>query len=51
MLDWSPAIWLASYRVPNPIDNATENDILKAIDSDISRGLLSFRHSEMFWYT
>ena len=31
--------------------HAVENHVLKTVDSDLNRDLLSFRHSEMFWRT
>ena len=49
MVDRNPAISLASYRGLKLIDRALENHVLKTIDNDRSgRGLLSFRHLEMF---
>ena len=34
--------------VQNSVDHAVENHVLKTIDNDINRDLLSFRHAEIF---
>ena len=39
MIYWNPVVWLVSYS----IYDALENRVLKTIDNDLNRGLLSFR--------
>ena len=39
--------WLVVV-VENSVDHTVKNHVLKTIDNDINRGLLSFRHLKMF---
>ena len=51
MVDWNPAIWLASYSSLKLNDHAVQIYDLKTIYNDLNRGQWCFIHLEMIWYT